>query len=479
MRIAGRIIILCCAVLALASAIGASSASAQSRVQYWLEGRGWGHNLGMSQYGANGYAEHGWTSDQIISHYFTGTVVAPRPTDGPTSLRVLLQSHLAPAKVLMLSDGIIRQGTATLAVTSGDVVEMRSIGAFLVVTRVRTDAKNEIVTGASAADATIVPNVDGGVRTLFRNDNGQLLNSYRGTLTGHRFEGEVSVFNTVPFESYLRGVVGDEMPPSWQAEALKAQAIAARSYALTHLRTGFNWFDLYSDTRSQVYNGIGAEDKRTDAAIAATDGMVARVGGTGGDVAETYFFSTSAGRTASNEQVWGSSPVSYLRSVPSPYETSSPKFLWKGDDLKRYTPAQLGAALGVSGFRRAAETRYPNGFAQDVIIVTKSGSVSKSASSVQAKLGLNSTFFRFSYLSILAPNAVPAGAYVKLTGRVPMGGTTKLVLVQNGATRIVTLKPVGPLGAWTVRTRVAQNLTASLVRANVVGPRIVVVAGDV
>lgn len=474
MRTATRITILTMCALLLAS-IGAASAQAQSRAQYWIEGRGWGHNIGMSQYGANGYAERGWTSDQIIRHYYAGTVVAPRPADGPTSLRVLLQSRLAPAKVQMLSSGTVRQGTASMALVANDVVELRSVGALLVVTRVRAGAENEVLTG-SAADATIVPDVDGGVRALFASDHARFGTRFRGTLTAHRFQGRVSVFNTLPFESYLRGVVPDEMPPSWHPEALEAQAITARSYALRSLRTDFNWFDVYSDTRSQVYGGIDAEEASTNAAVDATAGLVARVGDANGEVAQTFFFSTSAGRTAPNEHVWGSTPYSYLRSARSPYEHASPYFYWRGAEVKRFTPSQLGSALGVSGFRRAANTIWPSGFAKNVVIVASGGTSTRSASSVQASMGLRSTFFRFSYLSVAAPNAVPVGGFARITGRAPTGGTTTLLLRRDGVTRPVRLKPTGPLGAWTVRTRMTSNLTATLSRAGMVGPRITIAA---
>lgn len=476
MRIAGRIIAGLICALVVTSAWTTAHANARSSAQYRLEGRGWGHGIGMSQYGADGYARQGWTSDRIIQHYYQGTVVAPRPVDGPTDLRVLLQSQLAPARIEMTSAGIVRQGIATLDLLPGDVVEMRSSGPFLVATRVRAGVKSQIVAAANAEDATIVPAVDGGARILFAADHARSGTSFRGMLTGHRFDGKVSVFNTVPFESYLRGVVPDEMPPSWHPEALEAQAIAARSYALRSLRTDFNWFDVYSDTRSQVYGGVGAEEASTDAAVAATANLVARVGGPDGEVAQTFFFSTSGGRTAANEHVWGSTPYSYLRSVPSPHEHASSYFTWKGDDVRRYTPMGLGSALGYpSTFRSATTTVHPSGYADDVVVrLAGGGTASVDASDLQAKLGLRSTFFRVSYLSIIGPDVLAPGAFVKLSGRIPPGGTTTLLMRRNGVTKPIKLKPVGPLGAWVVRTRMSTELTATLTRQGLVGPRITV-----
>ncbi|MCW2927845.1 MAG: SpoIID/LytB protein [Thermoleophilia bacterium] len=476
MRNAGRnFLTALCALVTLAS-LGAASASAKVGAEYRLEGRGWGHGIGMSQYGANGYAKRGMSGTEIIQHYYSGTVVAPRPADGPTDVRVLLQSQLAPARVELTSAGLVTQGSATLPLVAGDIVEMRNQGLFLIVTRVRAGAPNATLATASAADATIVPEVDGSVRALFSGDYASSGTRYRGTIVGHRYDGKVSVVNTVPFESYVRGVVGDEMPPSWHAEALKAQAIAARAYALKGIRTDYDWFDLYSDTRSQVYGGVGAEDSRTDAAIAATAGLVARVGDANGEVATTYFYSTSAGRTAANEQVWGGSPRSYLRSVASPYEDSQ-YFLWKGADVKRYTPAQLGAKLGYSGsFKAASNTLWPSGYAKEATIATTQGAKILAASTVQSRLGLRSTYFRISYLSIGAPDAVATGGYARIAGRIPRTGLTNLVLTQNGVSRTLRLRPAAGTGAFVVRARVAGTLTATFSRAGLTGPSITVAA---
>jgi stage II sporulation protein D len=463
-----------CAVLMLA--LGVASASARSGAQYRIEGGGYGHGIGMSQYGAHGYALHGWTAEQIIRHYFTGTVVAPRPSDGPTDVRVLLQSHLKPARLQMVSAGVVTQGVATLDLAAGDIVELRKTGAFLVVTRVRTGVKNQILSGASRADAVIVPQVDGGVRTLFTADNRHANGTYRGTFTGHLFSDGVSIVNTVPFESYLRGVVPWESPSGWPAAALEAQAIAARSYALRGIRTTYSWFDLYSDTQSQMYGGIDAERETSDAAVTATANLVARVKSASGEVAQTFFFSTSPGRTAGNNEVWGSSPYSYLRSVASPYETDSPYMVWKGSDVKRYTPRQFGAALGyATTFRGVSNTNWPSGYAKDVTIRTSGNSARISGSTLQSRLGLRSSYFNIRYLSIVGPNSMRPGAYMKLTGRIPTRGVTTLLLRRDGKTRGFRLRPVGALGTWTIRVRATPSpLTATLTRSHLLGPRVTV-----
>src|SRR3954449_12137242 len=99
--------------------------------------------------------------------------------------------------------------------------------------------------------------------------------------------------NTVDLDGYVKGVVPGEVPASWPAEALKAQAVAARTYAMT-TDAGGTTFDQYADTRSQVYRGVAAETPSTDAAVAQTKGQVVTYGG---QPVTTYFFSTSGGET--------------------------------------------------------------------------------------------------------------------------------------------------------------------------------------
>ena len=109
----------------------------------------------------------------------------------------------------------------------------------------------------------------------------------------------LSTINVVGLDDYVRGVVSRESPASWPLEALKAQAVAARTYAITTSKGG-DGFDQYADTRSQVYGGVGAETASTDQAVAETAGQVVTYEGA---PVVTYFFSTSGGRTEDVENV--------------------------------------------------------------------------------------------------------------------------------------------------------------------------------
>ncbi len=135
------------------------------------------------------------------------------------------------------------------------------------------------------------------------------------------------------------------MPASWSPEAVKAQAVAARSYAYRSRRSGD--FDVYCTTQSQVYAGYRGEAAASDAAIAATAGQVVKYGSS---IAQTFFHSTSGGHTEDNENVWkGGEPQPYLRGVPDPYEASagSKYHVWPEDEV--FDSITLRAKLAGKG----------------------------------------------------------------------------------------------------------------------------------
>ena len=160
----------------------------------------------------------------------------------------------------------------------------------------------------------------------------------------------VSVINEVSLELYLRGVVPAEMPYTWPAAALQAQAVAARSYAARRLRPGVSYYDVVDDSRAQVYRGSLGEKSPASAAIVATTGLVLK---SGGSIANALYHSTGGGATEDNENVYTSStgalvagPVSYLRGSSdrredgTAYDAAAPYSTWS---MATYTRAQLSA----------------------------------------------------------------------------------------------------------------------------------------
>lgn len=129
----------------------------------------------------------------------------------------------------------------------------------------------------------------------------------------------------VPLETYVRGVVAAEMSPQWPLAALEAQAVVSRTYALT-AHAGEGRFDVYADTRSQVYRGRAAETPATNRAVAATAGQIVTYAG---KPAITYFFASSGGSTESVQNAFpGSTPEPWLRGVPDPFD-AGPLHSWR------------------------------------------------------------------------------------------------------------------------------------------------------
>jgi len=170
---------------------------------------------------------------------------------------------------------------------------------------------------------------------------------YRGEIEVvlSRKDGKLSVVNVVNLEDYVKGVVPLEMPPKWPEEALKAQAVAARTYVLASLGAyGDEGFDVVDTTNSQVYGGIRAETDSTNRAVDATRGEVVTYKG---KVATTYFHSSSGGHTENNETIFSGKPVAYLRGVPD-YDNlpDNPRYSWTFN----FTPEEFASKLKAANF---------------------------------------------------------------------------------------------------------------------------------
>jgi SpoIID/LytB domain protein len=182
--------------------------------------------------------------------------------------------------------------------------------------------------------------------------------------------------------------VPGEMPSSWALEALKVQAVAARSYALATRKVG-GVFDLYPDTRSQVYRGVKGESVRSDAAVKDTAGRIVTYAGT---PAVTYYFSTSGGHTENIEFSFvGSLSKPWLVGVPDPYDTQSPYHRW----TVRLSEAALDRALRAPGrFKRIKVLE--RGVSPRVVraqVVGTRGTRSVTGPQIRSALGLRDTWF--------------------------------------------------------------------------------------
>jgi len=157
---------------------------------------------------------------------------------------------------------------------------------------------------------------------LYVNNSG-----YRGKFELHNVLGKIYIVNLVSMEEYLYSVVPSEMPSSWNIEALKAQAVAARTYSYYHLikNKGKNIYDLDSTTNFQVYKGIVSETPSSIEAVTKTSGTIMTYNY---EPIIAYFHSTSGGKTSDDKDVWSGADLPYLESVECTYSENSPHYKW-------------------------------------------------------------------------------------------------------------------------------------------------------
>jgi stage II sporulation protein D len=365
------------------STTSATTTTSPAKVVLAVSGHGWGHGLGMSQWGAYGYAKHGWTYDAILAHYYKGTTIGPAPV---STVRALLAQK---AKTTLAS-------TAPWSVTDATGTKtMLDPGALTLKPKLALKGK-----------ALLPPLTFAGKQPLAVDGK-----PFRGRLVVTSDGKRVQVVDVVALESYLKGVVPSEMPFDWPAQALQAQAVAARSYALANLTKNRD-FDLYSDTRDQVYGGVDAESPTTSDAIVATKGKVVLYNG---KVADTLFFSTSGGRTASSLEATGDA-VPYLVSVADPYDNISPVHDW-GPVL--YDGTKVAAQLNLPGSLSDLTTADGASGRATRVTAVGAGGVQTTVTGAQfrALLELRSTWFTGALFSLLpAARTVTYGGALTLSG---------------------------------------------------------------
>ncbi|MFN2612393.1 MAG: SpoIID/LytB domain-containing protein [Solirubrobacterales bacterium] len=357
-------------LLALAALLLAAPA-ANARAVWKIKGAGFGHGIGMSQYGAYGYAKAGTGYAAILAHYYTGTTLGATATK---TVRVLLRPNVSSISFTDATSACgvaLSEGAIYSAVRSGTSVTLRN------------------PSGSSIGSCGSLLSATGGdvVRVIGKG-------SYHGAIEIRPAVGAgLNVINAVDLESYVRGVVPREVPSSWPIEALKAQAVAARSYALSTGAAGAG-FDQYDDTRSQAYGGAGAEVASTNQAVAATSLQTVNYAG---KPATTFFFSTSGGHTENIEFSFvGSAPKPYLKGVPDPYDNASPYHRWR----LTLTQARMQAALAryLKGGRLKKIKVNQRGTSPRIVyatLISTAGNTRVTGSTLRTALGLRDTWAFF------------------------------------------------------------------------------------
>src|SRR5581483_5675792 len=333
-RLAVTAIVLACAIVPM----GAARAGGQV---FTLYGRGWGHGLGMSQWGAKGLADKGKTLPQITSLFYKGTSIATQTI--PKRIRVGLIQNQGVIEVS--GNGVFdfydKNGTKRATGQSGETWRIAKVSGTITV----ADPAGTVWFASPTIDlryeehATLLHMVDTGY-TYKHGHIGFELNSASGYM---------QAVLDVPFEQYLYGL--GEMPSSWPAPALRAQAIAGRTYAAEKIsRLGQNRQPcdcaVYASTLDQAYVGVEHEVPNWVNAVDATKSQVLTYQG---KLIQALYSASDGGFTENNENVWGGSAIPYLRGVcdPGDYNNgANPRANWNvqldGD--------QIGDALASGGY---------------------------------------------------------------------------------------------------------------------------------
>ncbi len=387
-------------------------------------GHGWGHGRGAGQYGQLGYAViGGYNTNQILEHYYSNTTIGSAPN---SPIRVVISANSGNDIVATSQAPFTVAGTSVPANTEVRM-HRNADGTWEIdqssnTTGCATNPTWSPIGTVSEAQAIIAPSTTNyatettsNALALCEGGTGVL---YRGTLSAADYQGSPRTVNTLDVEDYLRGVVASESPAYWATlgatvttaagtfqtglYALEAQAVEARSYALSSPNQ-FGYADICDSPYCQVYGGMAAENTYSDKAIAATAGEVLLLNG---QIARTEFSSSTGGYTAG-----GTFPavVDQYDSICIPGACNTNHTWQTSVTVSQIESAfpQVGTLSSITVTSRDGNGDY-GGRVTDITLGGSGGSVSVTGSTFAANLGLNSNFFTFSGGAGLAlsPNAV-------------------------------------------------------------------------
>jgi stage II sporulation protein D len=262
-------------------------------------GHGWGHGVGLGQWGAKGMALAGLSYRFIDQHFYTGATWAALDT-ASVPIHVAVLWGASTYTVVPSGPAQLIAGTRVTNVAPGQALSFSIAGGVQKVVPTSTDTRLTVF-GPSGR-----------------------YHGYRGTIVAQPSGGLLYIINVLPIEDYLRGL--GEVPSSWPLEAIKAQIVAARCYALTHMGSTA-LYDVDDTTQFQVYRGIDSESASQNAAVDQTAGQVLMYGGR---VIEAFFSASDGGHTANVSDVFGGSLAAYpyLRGVLDPWDIVAPRHTW-------------------------------------------------------------------------------------------------------------------------------------------------------
>jgi len=367
---------------------------------------------------------------------------APAPARAESAepeLRVLLR-RAASLDVAPLGGGaqpLDEAGRTLLTLAPGQSLALAPSGAGIAVRRSGSGADLQLP--ASVAMLRLEPLEPSGAALLALGER-----RYRGSLVVRREGDQLLAVNHIGLEAYLPSVVGSEMPASWPLEALSAQAVAARTYALSQRRPAAA-FDVKATVASQMYRGVEAETASTRAAVARTRSQVLLHDGS---LIQAVFHSSSGGSTENSGEMW-TRQLPYLVSVPD-FDHSSPVSAWQ----LRFSPDQLRDLFQeIDGAQRIEVlAASSSGRIRRARVIGPRGSLDLSGAELRQRLGLRSTLVRFAFEQPGADGPAAEQPAADLPADSASGSITR-------ATALAQLQPPPPL-SFTGRLR-APILVAS------------------
>jgi stage II sporulation protein D len=377
------------------AAVAGSQRGPAGPSRFKMFGAGFGHGLGLSQWGAYGLARQGWGPSKILKHFYSGTRVA-RETNPPGNLRIGLvqgkDSIRLEAQVgsIEIRLGDPQTGSTVATIPAGETWHVRAASnEYLIVDQ--SGGTVDRVGGPNEPIYLVYESAQSRVRIP---EAGHAYN--RGSIEFALYSCAggcaMRLVLTIDSQGYLYGL--GEVPSSWPMSALKTQAIAARTYAFTKAAASQHRAvcdcALYASSYDQVYAGWdkegGIDGDRWVAAVNQTGDQVVL---NGGQTIQAFYMSSSGGYTENNENVWGGTPIDYLRGVcdPGDYTSENPNAVWE----QTFTPAEVTGHLGlrigaVTGFTNVE--RGVSGRIMSVTVKGANGQAAISGEKLRLSLGL-------------------------------------------------------------------------------------------
>jgi SpoIID/LytB domain protein len=383
-------------VAAVLTVVPAGAAAAADSFTFF--GSGWGHGLGLSQWGAYGLALDGWTPARILTHFYSGARVASADRQ-PARLRIGLAQGdgryrlTAGGGPVDLRLGDRKRGDVVATIPNGETWSVRVAGGGY---RIFDASGDPVGASVGGPDADLFASYEPNAARVRIEEAGHTYN--RGWIEFNIYDCSkdcaMRLVLSVPPQQYLYGLA--EVPSSWPRPALQAQAIAARTYAYRRVQTtGQHRADcncaLYASSMDQVYAGwdkeSGVDGDRWVAAVNATDGQALLYKS---ELIQAFYTSSSGGFTENNENVWGGSPIPYLRGVcdPGDYTTDNPNAVWHVSLTARQVTTKLGLRIGAVQ-RFTGVVRGVSGRIVSVVVLGANGRATIDGDQLRAALGLN------------------------------------------------------------------------------------------